>query len=130
MWYVATRPPIPEDDIIARGGVHWHPELSIIIKGQKHEISANIGLGAVHQTFHTHDTSGVLHLEQRGLVTKKDILLGRFFKIWGKEFNQNCIFDSCNGQSGKVVLLVNEKENSEFENYQTKDKDKIEIRYE
>lgn len=130
IWYGATRPPIPEDDIISRSGIHWHPELSIVIKGQKQEISANVGLGAVHQTFHTHDTSGVLHLEQQDLVTKKDILLGRFFKIWGKEFNRSCIFDSCNGSGGKVAMLVNGKENTEFENYLTKDQDKIEIRYE
>ena len=130
-WYGLTRPETPETDIIAKRGIHWHPQLSITIKGQKEQIPANIGMGGgAMKLFHTHDTSGELHLERQGLITKNDIMLGGFFKIWGKEFNQNCILDSCNGPDGKLVILVNGKESAEFENYQIKDKDKIEIKYE
>lgn len=129
-WYVTKQPKASPGDIISRSGIHWHPELSISINGQKQKVSANIGIGARHQPIHTHDTSGVLHLEIRGLVTKDDTKLGRFFKIWGKQFNSNCIFDSCNGESGIIKMLVNSKENKEFENYQMKDGDKIEILYE
>lgn len=130
VWYAASRPPVPEDEIISRRGIHWHPELTIAIKGQKQEILANLGLGAVHQPVHTHDSTGVLHLEIQGPVRKDDTKLGRFFKIWGKEFNSNCIFDSCNGAEGKVTMKVNGSENTEFDNYEMKDKDKIEIQYE
>ena len=130
-WYGLTRPPTPETDIISKKGVHWHPQLSITIKGQKQEIPANIGMGGgAMQTFHTHDKTGELHLERQGLITKNDIMLAGFFKIWGKEFNQNCIFDSCNGPNGKLTILVNGKENTEFNNYQISDKDKIEIKFE
>lgn len=130
VWYAATSPPTPEDDIISRRGIHWHPELSIVIKGQKQEIPANLGLGAVMKPVHTHDSSGVLHLEIQGLVRTEDTKLGRFFKIWDKQFNANCILDSCNGVDGTVKMFVNGNENTEFENYQMKDKDKIEIKYE
>lgn len=129
-WYIAKQPQTPASDVISKSGIHWHPELTISIKGQKQDIPANIGLGVTEQSIHTHDATGTLHLEIQGLVTREDIKLGRFFKIWGKQFNSNCIFDSCNSPNGKVKMLINGKENNEFENYPMQDKDKIEIRYE
>lgn len=128
--YFTSLPEIKEEDIISRKGIHWHPELSIYIKGEKQEISANIGIGAAHQPIHTHDTTGTLHLEVKGLVTKDETKLAKFFQIWGREFNSNCIFDKCNGSEGKVTVFVNGKENNEFENYKMRDKDNIEIKYE
>lgn len=130
VWYSATRPVVPEDEIISRRGIHWHPELSIFIKGQKQEIPADLGIGIKHQSIHTHDSSGILHLEIQGLVRKKDTQLGRFFKIWGKQFNSSCILEFCNGPDGSVKMFVNDNPNTELENYQMKDGDKIEIRYE
>lgn len=131
VWYAATRPPTPEGDIASRTGLHWHAQLVIIIKGQNQEVSANIGIGAGGMgSIHTHDKSGELHLEKQGLVTKSDISLAHFFKTWGKQFNSNCILDSCNGAGGTIKMIVNGKENTEFENYSMKDKDKIEIIYE
>ena len=124
---------IPEDQIVSRVGLHWHPKLDIYIKGERQEIPAGIGLGAVHQEMHTHkedSQDGVLHMEMAGLVTSDETELGRFFKIWGKEFSRDQILEYKNGPEGKVTMLVNGKENNEFEKYQMKDKDKIEIRYE
>ncbi len=122
---------VPEENIVSRNGIHWHPELTISIKGKQQEIPANMGIGgAAHQPIHTHDTSGTLHLEISGLVRKDQTKLGNLFTIWGKEFNSKCVFDNCNGDQGTMKMLVNGKENNEFENYQMKDKDKIEIRYE
>ncbi len=118
-----------EGDVVSKQGLHWHPELSIEIKGQKQEIPANIGIGLVHNPIHTHDNSGTIHLELDGLVKKDNIRLNQFFKIWGKQFNSNCIFEFCNGSDGAVKMFVNGQENAEFENYQMKDKDRIEIKY-
>ena len=121
---------VPEDQVVSRRGIHWHPNLTILIKGEKQEITPNIGMGGIHQPIHTHDNSGTLHLEVSGLVTKDETMLGRFFRIWGKEFNSNCIFDKCNGSEGTVKMTVKGQENKEFENYQMKDGDNIEIKYE
>lgn len=129
-WYIANQPKTPEGEIISQSGIHWHPQLTISAKGKTQEIPANLGLGAIHQPIHTHDSSGVLHLEIQGLVRKDDTKLGRFFKIWGKQFTSNCILDFCNNESGTVKMFVNNEENTEFENYPMKDGDKIEIRYE
>lgn len=129
-WWFLRQPGITEEEIISRRGLHWHPELTILIKGERQEIPANIGIGAVEQPIHTHDSTGVIHMEMTGLIVKKDTRLGRFFEIWGKQFNSNCIFDFCASEEGKVKMTVNDQESSEFENYLMKDKDKIEIRYE
>lgn len=121
---------IQVDQIISRKGLHWHAKLTIYIKGEKQEIPAEIGIGAVEQPIHTHDATGEIHMELGGLVTKDQLKLAKFFQIWGKQFNSNCIFDKCNGDEGKVKMIINGQENQEFENYQMRDGDNIEIRYE
>lgn len=131
VWWAASQKPIPEEDVVARRGLHWHPELTISIKGQQQDIPANLGIGAVHNPIHTHDSTGVLHLEFEGRrVTKDDIRLGQFFKLWDKPFSSSCIFDTCNGSDGQLKMTVNGKPNTAFDQYIMRDKDKIEIRYE
>ena len=95
---------IPEDRVVAQNGLHWHPKLTIAIKGKKQEIPANIGIGAVHQPIHTHDKDakdGVIHMEMQGVVKRDDTKLANFFKIWRKEFNSSQIFDKKNGDEEK-----------------------------
>lgn len=120
--YNATRPPIPESEIISGKGLHWHPELVIFVKGVKQEMPANLGVGASFMApVHTHEPDGVIHLEFNGLVQKKDIALNQFFKSWGKDMRS---FGT------NLKMTVNGKENTEYENYIMQDKDKIEIQYE
>ena len=130
VWYFASKPLAPKSEIIAQSGIHWHPEIKILILGKIQEIPANIGLGITEKPIHTHDDMGVIHLEFSGLVKKDDLRLGRFFEIWGKKFNQDCIFDKCSGTAGRLKMFVNGQENFEFENYAMRDGDKIEIVFE
>lgn len=120
IWYSATRPPIPESDIVSRNGLHWHPELAIYIKGVKQDIPANLGMGGIEMPVHTHDSTGVIHLEMSGLIRKENITLNQFFKVWGKDINS---FGT------NLKMTVNGKENTEYENYHMQDKDKIELHY-
>ena len=124
---------VPNDQIVAQNGLHWHPKLTVYIKGEKQEFTDSIGLGAVHQKMHTHAEDykdGVVHMEMQGVVIKDETRLGNFFRIWGKEFNSTQLFDNKNGPGGTVKMAVNGKENKDFENYQMGDGDNIEIRYE
>ena len=129
-WWIFQQEPISESDIISRQGIHWHSDLSVKILGQYQDIPANIGLGVTERYIHTHDSDGVIHMEFPRLVRKEDIRLSQFFNIWGKEFNEDCIFDRCSGLDGKVKMFVNGEPNYEFENYIMQDKDKIEIVFE
>ena len=119
-----------QGDAISETGIHWHADLAIYIKGQKQTVPKDIGIGIVHKPFHTHDGTGQLHLEFGGKVTKEDIKLKKFFENWNKTFSNNCIFEHCNGSEGKVKFLVNGKENSEFENHEVQDGEKLEVRFE
>ena len=125
--------PTPPVDIVTQSGLHWHPKLSIYIKGEKQPFTNGIGLnGAVHNPIHTHDDADkdIVHMEFQGVVTKEDTKLANFFKIWGKKFSSTQIFDKKNGEEGTVKLTVNGKGNTQFENYQMRDGDMIEIKYE
>lgn len=124
---------VSDDQIVVRNGLHWHPRVSIAIKGKKQEFQNNIGLGAIHQKMHTHDEDykdGVVHMEMQGVVTKEDTKLGNFFRIWGKTFSSSQIFEFKNSSDSAVKMLVNGKTNKDFENYLMRDRDNIEIRYE
>ena len=111
-----------DPNLISRSGLHWHPELAIFVKGgEKQEIPANLGIGTVHNPMHTHDSSGVIHLEFQGVVRKDNLKLGRFFEVWGKDFMELGV---------TVKMTVNGEEDTELQNYIMKDGDKIELRYE
>jgi hypothetical protein len=60
---------------------HIHTHLSIFLNGQQQRIPSHIGLvtGCNYQT-HTHDHSGVIHLEADASAT---ITLGQLFAVWG-----------------------------------------------
>ncbi len=119
-----------ENEIISRNGLHWHPEISIYVKGEKQEIPhtglTDMDMIAMHNMHmhHKHDgpnEQGVIHLKFQGLVRKSDITLGQIFKKWGKSilsFGTN------------LKMTVNGNDNTEYENYVMQDRDKIELRYE
>ncbi len=124
---------IPKELIVSENGLHWHPKLTIYIKGEKQQLARDIGLGGVEMPMHTHIADfkdGVIHMEMNGTVSKDQTKLGRFFQVWGKEFSKTCVFDKCNGAGGKVKMTVNGKPNTDFNNFLMKDSDNIEIRYE
>ena len=128
VWFFISQFSNSEAGIIARNGLHWHADLSISILGEPQEIPAGIGLEKLpHKPIHTHDRDGVIHMEYSGLVKKSDLRLGNFFEIWGKTFNQDCIFDKCSGPENQLTMLVNGKKNYEFESYNMRDGDKIEV---
>jgi hypothetical protein len=122
--------------------IHWHPHLEIIIKGEKVVIPANIGIGASYSSspfydsmmgmtnVHTHDDSGTLHWEVMMYApTREDLYLSNFFQVWGKTFNENCIFEFCNGPEGSMKMFVNGKQNNDFERYIIRDGDEIVIEF-
>ena len=129
--------------IISEKGIHWHPELTITIKGEKQLIPADIGMGKqfvddphydemmMMTDMHTHDASGTLHWEvMDGPVREDDVRLVEFFRVWDKKFSNSCIFEYCTGRGGQLRFIVNGKSNADFENYRIQDGDRIEIIYE
>lgn len=121
IWYAASRPSIPETEIVSRNGIHWHPEITIFVNGVKQELPANLGVGPAGMApIHIHEPNGVVHLEYPGKVLKKNISLSKFFQLWEKKFDS---FGTL------ISMKVNGVENTELENYAMQDKDIIELRY-
>ncbi|MBX4210753.1 hypothetical protein KW783_02150 [Candidatus Parcubacteria bacterium] len=124
-----------DNPILATTGIHWHPRLTIIVRGEVQTLRAGIGIGSQYASnrlfdgtmgmtsMHTHDdaSEGIIHLEFSEIVRRNDVMLGQFLTIWGKDINS---FGS------NVKMTVNGVSNTELGNYSMKDGDKIELRYE
>jgi len=107
---------------------HIHPNLKIMINGQRAETPANIGVRLnCMNPIHTHDATGILHVESPEV---RDFTLSDFFAVWGKTFSQNQILDSVVDDSHIIVVTVNGKPVDTYENTILRDKDEIVVSYE
>lgn len=108
-------------------GMHIHPQLSILVNGGHIAIPANIGISAdCMRPVHTHDASSQLHVEW---TSRRDFTLGDFFRVWGKTFSKNQIFDYKANDTHAVTLTVNGAPSQEFEKLVLRDNDRIVIEY-
>ena len=116
--------------IIANEGVHIHPHLSIFILGNKYIVPSGIGLESPEQSMHTHANKGMIHIEMEGQTVRgKDIMLDRFFSIWGKPFSRNELLGYRADTGHHIRMLVNGKPSDVYERYEMHDRDQIELRY-
>jgi hypothetical protein len=84
--------------------LHIHPELQIMIDGIPQPIPSNIGVQTgVMRPLHTHDSTGVLHVEG---PCQRDFTIGEFFQIWDQTFTAECIFDKCTSQGTLEMFLI------------------------
>jgi hypothetical protein len=66
---------------------HWHTHLNITSGGNLVTIPADIGISfTCMQVLHTHDTSGLIHIEPDTPAQARIYTLGEFFAVWGKPF--------------------------------------------
>jgi len=106
--------------------LHVHSNLRIVIDGKEQFIPANIGVSpGIMRPLHTHEPDNKIHIE--GLCPR-EFTIGEFFQVWGKRFDSECIFDKCT-DSGGLRMIVNGKENKEFDKYVMRDEDKIVIEF-
>lgn len=108
---------------------HVHPYLSIVINGQNVSVPADIGIiggGSCLEAVHTHDASGIIHIEASD--TSTSYTLGNFFQIWGATygsvtiggtphpiiFNSTDILGFKEDQNHKVTLLVDGQPSAEW----------------
>lgn len=107
---------------------HIHPNLEIVINGEKQVIPANIGIKAdCMNALHTHGTSGEIHVES---PQKRDFTLADLFAVWDKTYSRDQIFDFKADEQYTIRETVNGQEVEEYENTVLRDKDEIVIFYE
>ena len=73
---------------------HVHQHLDIWINGKKEQVPAFIGIndGAFITELHTHDASGIVHVEAG---KEFPYTLGQFFGVWGLRLSKTCIGAYC-----------------------------------
>jgi hypothetical protein len=93
--------PVPADvaDSVHKAGLpmlgaegsaeHIHVHLDILVNGQPVAVPALVGIDEAGQQIsplHTHDTSGVIHIES---PTQRLYTLGQLFDVWGQPLGRN-----------------------------------------
>jgi len=93
--------------------VHYHAYLEIVVAGNDALIPANTGINQDQQCLywmHTHDTSGVIHIEAPQTSATRKFTLGEFFDIWGKKLDRTHVGDTTISGSQKLVVFVDGQE--------------------
>ena len=102
-------------------GYHVHAELKVYINGKQTTVPANLGIdpqGRFISPIHTHDTSGVVHMESTKFYP---FTLGEFINIWVVKFTNNQLGQYKSGDGGNVLQLwVNGKQVADPVNYKMK----------
>ena len=86
--------------------VHIHQHLDLYVDGRKVLVPAGIGIDPAvgYAPLHTHDPSGVIHVES---PTVRTYTLGEFFAVWGVRFTRGCLGGSCAGGGRQLRVYVN-----------------------
>ena len=93
---------------------HYHAHLRLVVEGHEIPIPEDIGLDVPDQVIapiHTHDASGVIHIEadQKGYRSDQQ----NVFDVWGVRFTARCIGGYCGG----VKMWVNGTPNTKLGAY-------------
>jgi hypothetical protein len=86
--------------------VHFHAHLDIIINGQPVTVPANIGIAGTTgiSSLHTHDPTGIIHIES---PTQATFTLGQFFTEWKIRLSGTCLNDVCATSANTWRFYVN-----------------------
>lgn len=108
---------------------HIHALLRVYINGKTEPIPANIGIdpaGAFLAALHTHDTSGIIHMESDNFYP---FTLGQFFDIWGVKFTDTQVGAYYNQGKNTLQVYVNGKKAADPVNYKMQRHDTIVVGY-
>jgi hypothetical protein len=86
--------------------LHIHQHLDLYLDGRKVPVPAGIGIDPTvgFAPLHTHDASGVIHVESPIVRT---YTLGQLFAVWGVRFTPSCLGGYCAGDGRQLRVYVN-----------------------
>jgi hypothetical protein len=86
--------------------IHIHQHLDLYVDGRKVPVPAGVGIDPAvgYAPLHTHDASGVVHVES---PTVRTYTLGEFFAVWGVRFTPSCLGGYCAGGGRQLRVYVN-----------------------
>jgi hypothetical protein len=96
--------PLPVEGTV----VHIHQHLDLYVSGRRVTVPANIGIDPGHffSPLHTHDTSGIIHVES---ATQSAFSLGQFFAVWGVPLSARRIGTLATSGTARLRAWVNGK---------------------
>jgi hypothetical protein len=103
-------PTIPTIDGIACNPMessvfHIHAHMDIFINGVYSIVPSQIGIpGHCFYWLHTHDNSGIIHIEA---PMHREFTLGLFFDIWNKKLNNDQIFNYVANANNPLKVYIN-----------------------
>jgi len=104
---------------ISKQTIHWHAHLVVEESAQFIPIPPSVGLlgDVAHPSnLHTHSDDGIIHMEIKGPVRARQVMLREFFKVWQYEIDWK-----------RAVLYVNGVRNDDLGRLIMRDGDEIEI---
>jgi hypothetical protein len=110
-------------------GYHIHAQLNIYVNGKQTAVPANVGIdpqGRFISPIHTHDTSGVVHMES---TKPYPFTLGEFINVWGVFFTDNQLGAYKAGNGNVLQLWVDNKQISDPVHYKMKAHDVLILGY-
>lgn len=94
--------------------LHIHQHLSITVNGKAVQVPADLGIDVATQqlsALHTHDTSGILHVES---PVQRTFHLDQAFAEWGVRLGKGAVGPYVDGRGGtRVAVFVNGKATTE-----------------
>lgn len=84
---------------------HYHAKLFVYVNGQIQQVPTDIGIpnGQCLYALHTHDTSGIIHIES---PDNSSYVLGNLFDIWGQPLSTTDFMGHQVGGANKLVVDV------------------------
>jgi hypothetical protein len=87
---------------------HYHAHLDILYQGQPVTIPAQVGITSTCLYWlHTHDQTGVIHIEAPKSESGRKFKLGDFFKVWGQPLSSKQVATIQVGSGQQVKAWVN-----------------------
>jgi hypothetical protein len=86
---------------------HIHTHVDIFFNGKHVSIPPQIGIipGKCIYWMHTHDGSGIIHIES---PINRDFTLGQFFDLWKMKLSDTKVFDNIfNGKDNVPTVYIN-----------------------
>lgn len=88
----------------AGGAQHVHAHLGVFIEGQAVDVPSEVGIaGAIHSPLHTHDDTGVIHVESE---VPRTFTLGELFDVWGVRLSASCVGGYCADGASTIRAFV------------------------
>lgn len=88
--------------------VHIHEHLDVFVHGRRVTVPAGIGIGhGFISPLHTHDASGVVHVESPG---PRAFTLGELFSVWGVRLTRRCLGGYCRHGADRLRVYADGRE--------------------